>query len=108
MSTHMISSKENLEKIINHIETNEDLSGQKVLRTRLKKVNMTVIQNQNKIWLRTKKGKPLAEALQDATKNTLDLIEKGSPDTILTSVEEIETQALKITEESRRRNMVVT
>jgi hypothetical protein len=104
----MITSKENLEKIIKHIEKEAELTEKESLKSRLKKVNTTVIQNQNKIWLRTKKGKPLAEALEDATKHTLNLLEKGSPDAILASVEEIEKQAIKIIEESRRRSMVVT
>lgn len=108
MSIHMITAKENLEKIIKYLEINTEVIDKESLNGKLKKIYRLVTQNQNKIWLRTKKGKPMAEALENATKNTLNALESGTLDTILMSVEEIEGKSLKITEEIRRRSMVVT
>ena len=108
MSIHMITAKENLENIIKYLEINTEITDEESLSARLKKVNVLVTQNQSEIWLRTKKGKPLAEALENATKNTLDVLGRGASDALLMAVEEIEAKSLKITEESRRRSMVVT
>lgn len=94
MSQPMEKAVENLDTVIEQVSNEEIIN-------RVTGVKKILSQNRKKIWLRTKIGKPMAEetlALTDQLLNNYD-------DSTLT---ELEAQADKINEESRRRDMVVT
>jgi hypothetical protein len=66
-------------------------------------------QNLNKIWLRTKVGKPMAESMQEAAEDALRKLEAGAGQVeVRAVVDAVEAKAKEIDEESRRRSMVVT
>lgn len=76
---------------------------------RVKWASKVAGQNLNKIWLRTKMGKPVAEAMQEAAEDTLRKLEAGvSHEEVRAAVDAVEAKAKEIDEESRRRSMVVT
>ena len=77
--------------------------------TRLQKVANTVEENKTKIWLRTRAGKEMVEAIQRAAEELLGVLGSGSGnDEALLALAALEAQAAKVDEESRRRSMVVT
>jgi hypothetical protein len=76
---------------------------------RVKWASKVVGQNLDKIWLRTKVGKPIAEAMQEAAEDALRKLEAGvSHEEVRAAMEAVEAKAKEIDEESRRRSMVVT
>lgn len=77
--------------------------------TRLQKVTNTVEENKTKIWLRTRAGKEMVEAIQRAAEELLGVLGSCSgKDEALTALAALEAQAARVDEESRRRSMVVT
>ena len=64
-------------------------------------------QEKNKIWLRTKTGKPYAEKAQTLSENLLNLMD-GKNEQIKVALIELMNHAEIIQEESRNRSMVVT
>jgi hypothetical protein len=94
MSEHIQKAVENLDSVIEQV-TDESI------KSRILKVQKILSQNRKKIWLRTKSGKPMAEETLSLTNKLVNKFE----DTVLV---ELESQAEKIEEESRRRSMVVT
>ncbi|MFH0850821.1 MAG: hypothetical protein V1924_07780 [Candidatus Bathyarchaeota archaeon] len=77
--------------------------------TRLQKVANTVEENKTKIWLRTRAGKEMVEAIQRAAEELLGVLGSGSgKDEAHTALVALEAQAARVDEESRRRSMVVT
>ena len=99
MSQQMKQAKEIVEKIINKIDENSQLE-------QLKTIDKLITQNQAKIWLRTRSGKPMAEKMETTATNVLKLLEEGND--ISGMLNELETVAKEIDEESQRRSMVVT
>ena len=99
MSQQMKQAKETVEKIINKIDENSQLE-------QLKTIDKLITQNQAKIWLRTRSGKPMAEKMETTATNVLKLLEEGND--ISGMLNELETVAKEIDEESQRRSMVVT
>ena len=99
MSQQMIQAKETVEKIINKV----DAPG---LLEQLKTIDKLTAQNQTKIWLRTRSGKPMAEKMETTAADVLKLLEKGND--ISGMLNELESVAKEIDEESQRRSMVVT
>ena len=94
MSEPIQKAVENLDSVIEQV-TDE------AVKNRILKVQKILSQNRKKIWLRTKSGKPMAEETLSLTNKLVNKFE----DTVLV---ELESQAEKIEEESRRRSMVVT
>jgi hypothetical protein len=78
------------------------------LQTRLGRVSNIVIENESKIWLRTKVGEPMLRELQDAVDNAHKLLEGECAQEFEAALRMVEVKAAKIDEESRRRSMVVT
>ncbi len=108
MSEPMVEAKKNVEKILEKLResTNNDFMD---IAERLKVVEKIIAQNQNKIWLRTKTGKPMAEELQETTAKILVwLHESTRPNLVMAAMNDLEDQAKRIAEESRQRGMVVT
>ena len=94
MSVQMEKAVENLESVKVQV-TDESV------KTRIVKVQKILSQNRKKIWLRTKKGKPMAEETLDLTNKLVNKFDESV-------ISDLESQAYKIEEESRRRDMVVT
>ncbi|MGD0803374.1 MAG: hypothetical protein ABSA11_04795 [Candidatus Bathyarchaeia archaeon] len=78
-------------------------------RLRLDKVSNIVVENESKIWLRTRVGEPMLKELQDSIEKAYDILDgEGVPVGFEMLLRDIEAKASKIDEESRRRDMVVT
>ncbi len=78
-------------------------------RLRIDKVSNIVVENESKIWLRTRVGEPMLKELQDSIEKAHDILESEEvPAGFEMSLRDIEAKASKIDEESRRRDMVVT
>ena len=99
MSVPMEKALENLEGVI-------EKASDETVRQRLGEAKKIISQNRKMIWLRTKTGKPMAEETLAVTEKILSAME-GSLN-IESALSELEAQADKIREESRRRSMVVT
>ncbi|MBN2334391.1 hypothetical protein JXL21_02450 [Candidatus Bathyarchaeota archaeon] len=103
MSQPMASAKETLEKAKGHMGLSEEQ------RVKVGWAVKIVAQNQSKIWLRTKAGKPMAEETQAAAEAVLGKLEAGAKaDEVEAAVAALESKAKWIDGESRRRSMVVT
>lgn len=103
MSQQMNQAKETVEKIIAHLDRGS-YPLKMVYLEQLKTIDKLIVQNQAKIWLRTRSGKPMAEKLEATAIKTLHELESGSLD----EVDELFEAAKEIDEESQRRSMVVT
>jgi hypothetical protein len=74
--------------------------------TRLQAARNTLVENERKIWLRTKAGKEMLSDFGEASRRLQGAVESGSGvDEALT---EVEGQAKRISDEIRKRSMVVT
>lgn len=108
MSLEMSRVKEILEEIINEFNSSRNKSKEELL-LKLEVSQRLVVQNQTKIWLRTKSGKPMAEELLKVASNLLEKIKKEyTSEEIIILISQIESKIMEINEESQRRNMIVT
>lgn len=109
MSTLMIEAKKNLDTALEIINNNAAYSGDVEFNKKLQLANKIIAQNQKKIWLRTKTGRPMAEALNSTSKKLVELLQNSAENSeIIQIIQELEVQTKKLNEESRRRSMVVT
>ncbi len=103
MSQPMKSAKETLDAAAEYGGLPEEQA------ERVRRASRVVAQNLNKIWLRTKVGKPMAESMQEAATTVLKALEAGSAmEEVKAAVDALDERAREIEEESRRRSMVVT
>ncbi len=83
--------------------------GLRDLATRIQFARNALVQNEKKIWLRTKMGKEMLSGFGDASSKLLDALDSGSSlEEIEAALAEVELQAERVNEETRRRSMVVT
>ncbi len=112
MSDEINTIKNRVTDVLEFInELRDDIPGNQLndLRTRLQFVRNTVIENEKKIWLRTKKGKELISDLSGKTERLLESIKETQVSANFESVlQEMEEKAKEIVEEIRKRSMVVT
>lgn len=112
MSTPLTQIKVTIETVISKINEMEDIpeTEKRSILTRLQKGSNTVTENENKIWLRTKVGKPIVQSFQDSADKLLKVFDVESPklEDITEAMNDVDVNANKIVEESRRRSMVVT
>lgn len=79
------------------------------LLTRLQQARNALVQNERKIWLRTKIGKEMLVEFSEASARLLGVVESGSGlEEIKEALADVELQAKRLNEETRRRSMVVT
>ncbi len=79
------------------------------LLTRLQLARNTLVQNERKIWVRTKVGKEMLSGFGEAAGRLLDLMESDSGlEEVKDALADVELHAKRIDEETRRRDMVVT
>jgi hypothetical protein len=83
--------------------------GQEVFMSRIQRAENVLIQNQKKIWLKTKTGREALIKLGVAAERLRESIESaGGVDETEAALKELELQAKNIEDEIRRRSMVVT
>ena len=103
MSQSMKSAKETLDALAAQGGLPEEQ------RERVKWASKIVGQNLNKIWLRTKVGKPMAESMQEVAEDAMRKLEAGAgQEEMKAAVDVVVAKAKEIDEEGRRRSMVVT
>ena len=95
MSVPMEKALKNLDRVIEKVSD-------EAVKERLGEARKVISQNRKKIWLRTKTGKPMAAETLAVTEKILEASD------IEAALSELEAHVGKITEESRRRSMVVT
>lgn len=79
------------------------------LAIRIQFARNALVQNERKIWLRTKAGKEILGGFGEAAERLLDHVESNSGlEEIETALADVELHAKRINEETRRREMVVT
>lgn len=79
------------------------------LMTRLQQARNALVQNERKIWLRTKIGKKMLVEFSEASARLLGVVESRSGlEEIKEALADVELQAKRLNEETRRRSMVVT
>ena len=80
-----------------------------VLAARIQFALDSLIQNEKKIWLRTKKGREMLGEFESASRDLIELVESRSDaDRLRGVVDDVEERAKRLNEEVRRRSMVVT
>jgi uncharacterized protein YqcC (DUF446 family) len=105
MSQPLNETKEILAKITQKIKDGSHQEKEALL-DQLKNIDRLVTQNVNKIWLRTKSGKPMAEEVQQKAETALKQLEDIPA--LKSAINELEGLAKEIDEESQRRSMIVT
>jgi len=121
MGENLNNSKSVLDEVLETLK--EAYAGQipkdkmRDLTTRLQSARNTLIQNEKKIWLRTKVGREILGDFSAASGKLLDVL-KGSqksggigsnfPVEADAALRDVESHAKRLNEETRRRSMVVT
>ena len=104
----METAKSTLERVMEALRGSSNASESELrdLLTRLQAARNTLIQNERKIWLRTKTGKETLSDYSEASLKLLGAVESGSG--LKEALTEVEAQAKRISDEIRKRSMVVT
>jgi hypothetical protein len=102
------TAKSTLERVMEELKGSSNASESEVrdLQTRLQAARNTLVQNERKIWLRTKAGKEMLSEYGEASQKLLGAVENGSG--IEEALIEVEARAKSISDEIRKRSMVVT
>ncbi len=75
----------------------------------MESVHSVLIRNEKKIWLRTKKGREMLAEVSNAAETLRGaIVSSDELETVELALNDIESLARAIEEESRKRNMVVT
>jgi hypothetical protein len=111
MSTRLPIVKEKLSRIKTMLAALKDDEGHIAgMQIRLAKVTNVILENESKIWLKTRVGEPMLMELQAAVEEAYKLLEARDPSLkgFEAALVEVERKSAKIDEESQRRSMVVT
>lgn len=108
MGESLETAKSTLERVMEALRGSSNASESELrdLLTRLQAARNTLIQNERKIWLRTKAGKEVLSDYGEASLKLLGAVESGSG--LEEALTEVEVQAKRISDEIRKRSMVVT
>ena len=108
MGEALETAKSMLERVMEALKGSKAVSesGARDLQTRLQVARNVLVQNERKIWLRTKAGKEMLSDYGEASRRLLDVVGSGSG--IEEALAEVEAQAKRISDEIRKRDMVVT
>jgi len=108
MGESLETAKSTLERVMEALRGSSNASESELrdLLTRLQAARNTLIQNERKIWLRTKAGKEMLSDYGEASMKLLGAVESGSG--LEEALTEVEAQAKRISDEIRKRSMVVT
>ena len=105
------TAKSTLERVMEALRGSSTASESEVrdLLTRLQAARNTLVQNERKIWLRTKAGKEMLSDYGEASLKLLGVVESGSSlEAAEEALTEVEVQAKRLSDEIRKRSMVVT
>ena len=108
MGENFENAKSTLERVmeaLRGLSTASESEGRDLL-TRLQAARNTLVQNERKIWFRTKTGKEMLSDYSEASLRLLNTVENGSG--FEEALTEVEAQAKRISDEIRKRSMVVT
>ena len=111
MGESMNAAKEAINGVIEIVKSESSISEdlRRDFHTRLQFALNTLIQNERKIWLRTKAGKEMLGGFGEAAEKLLDIVRSDpGPGEIGAALADVELHAKSIDEETRRREMVVT
>ncbi len=108
MGENLETAKSTLDRVMEALRSSSSASESELrdLLTRLQAARNTLVQNERKIWLRTKAGKEMLSDYTEASLKLLGAVESGSD--LEEALTEVETQAKRISDEIRKRSMVVT
>jgi len=108
MGESLETAKSTLDRVIEALRGSSNASESELrdLLTRLQAARNTLVQNERKIWLRTKAGKEMLSDYGEASLKLLGVVESGSG--LEEALTEVEAQAKRISDEIRKRSMVVT
>ena len=108
MGESLETAKTTLERVMEILRDSSSASENELrdLMTRLQAARNTLVQNERKIWLRTKAGKEMLSDYGEASLKLLGAVESGSG--LEEALTEVEAQAKRISDEIRKRSMVVT
>jgi general stress protein 26 len=104
-------TKKALESVIEAFKVLKAVTGEKrrSLLVRAQSIYNVVVQNENKIWLKTSVGKAMVNDLKSSSVMLLEVVEQFKDTAELeAALTNVESKKQKIEEESRRRSMVVT
>jgi hypothetical protein len=111
MGENINAAKEAISGVIEIVKSESSISEdlRRDYLTRLQFALNTLIQNERKIWLRTKAGKEMLGGFGEAAEKLLD-VARSDPGRgeIGAALADVEFHAKSIDEETRRREMVVT
>lgn len=104
----METAKSTMDRVMEALRGSSSASESELrdLLTRLQAARNTLVQNERKIWLRTKAGKKMLSDYGEASLKLLGAVESGSG--LEEALTEVEAQAKRISDEIRKRSMVVT
>ena len=104
----METAKSTLERAMGTLRGSSTASEVEVrdMLTRLQAARNTLVENERKLWFRTKAGKETLTEYTEASQRLLGAVESGSG--IDEALTEVEAQAKRISDEIRKRGMVVT
>ena len=104
----METAKSTMERVMEALRGSSNASENELrdILTRLQAARNTLVQNERKIWLRTKAGKEMLSDYGEASLKLLGAVESGSG--LEEALTEVEAQAKRISDEIRKRSMVVT
>ena len=108
MGETLETAKSTLERVMEELKGSSKASESELrdLLIRLQAARNTLVQNERKIWLRTKAGKEMLADYGEASLRLLNAVESGSG--LEEALTEVEAQAKRISDEIRKRSMVVT
>lgn len=108
MGEALETAKSTLERVMEALRGSTAVSESEArdIQTRLQAARNVLVQNERKIWLRTKAGKEMLSDYGEASQRLLDAVESGSG--VEEALAEVEAQAKRISDEIRKRDMVVT
>ena len=108
MGESLETAKSTLDRVIEALRGSSSASESELrdLLTRLQAARNTLVQNERKIWFRTKAGKEMLSTYGEAALKLLGAVESCSG--LEEALTEVEAQAKRISDEIRKRSMVVT
>jgi len=108
MGESLETTKSTMERVMEALRGMSNASENELrdILTRLQAARNTLVQNERKIWLRTKAGKEMLSDYGEASLKLLGAVESGSG--LEEALTEVEAQAKRISDEIRKRSMVVT
>ncbi len=111
MDESLETAKSTLERVMETLRGSSNASENELrdILTRLQAARNTLVQNERKIWLRTKAGKEMLSDYGEASQKLLGVVESGSSlKAAEEALTEVEAQAKRLSDEIRKRSMVVT